>query len=77
MSEPAQPLHLPRDVEARLAALERDVLTLTAAVDAASRLRISTLRISPNMRIAGGKRVRRILEKGGLVQGYPELADAE
>ena len=65
------------DVEARLAALEAAVVTLTAAVDASSRLRISSLRIHPDLRIAGGKRVRRILERGGLVQGYPEVSDSE
>ena len=57
------------DVEARLTALERDIRTLTAAVDSASRLRISSLQIDPTVRIVGGKLVRRILEKGGLVQG--------
>ena len=70
---PDQHLH---DLEARLQALERHVLTLTAALDAASRLRISSLRIRPDLRIAGGKRVRRILERGGLVEGYPEVQDA-
>ena len=64
------------DLEARLQAVEQDVVTLTAALDAASRLRISSLRINPDLRIAGGKRVRRILERGGLVEGYPEVPDA-
>src|SRR5687767_11954190 len=62
------------ELEARLRILETQVTTLTAAVDAASRLRISTpLRINHDIRIAGGKKVRRILEKGGLVRGYPEI----
>jgi len=64
------------DLETRLQAVEQDVVTLTAALDAASRLRISSLRINPDLRIAGGKRVRRILERGGLVEGYPEVPDA-
>jgi hypothetical protein len=59
-------------LEARIASLEEQVLTLTAAVDAASRLRLSSVVINPNLCIAGGKKVRRILEKGGLVRGYPE-----
>jgi hypothetical protein len=58
------------DLEARVSALEHQVMTLTAAVDAASRLRISTpLRINHDIRIAGGKAVRRILDKGGLIRG--------
>jgi hypothetical protein len=72
-SQPASDDQQLGDIEARLAALERAVATLTAAVDAASRLRISSLRLDPDIRVAGGKKVRRILEKGGLVQGYPEL----
>ena len=58
------------DLEARVSALEHQVMTLTAAVDAASRLRISTpLRINHDIRIAGGKVVRRILDEGGLIRG--------
>jgi hypothetical protein len=74
---PASDDQHPVDIEARLTALERDIATLTAAVDAASRLRISSLLIDPNVRIAGGKKVRRILEKGGLVRGYPEVSGAD
>ena len=74
---PASDDHRRVDIEARLSALERHVTTLAAAVDAASRLRISSLRIDPNFRIAGGKKVRRILEKGGLVQGYPEMSNPD
>ena len=29
--------------------------------------------INPDVRIAGGRTVRRVLERGGLVLGYPEL----
>ncbi len=62
-----------QDLEWRLRRLEQQVQTLTVAVDAASRLRIRTpLRINHDIRIAGGKRVRRILEKGLLISGYPE-----
>ena len=64
------------DLETRLQELERAVVTLTAALDAASRLRISSVRLDPDLRVAGGKRVRRILEKGGLVEGYLEVPDA-
>lgn len=67
-----------RDLEARVDSLEEQVVTLAAAVDAASRMRISTpLRINYDIRIAGGKAVRRILEKGGLVDGYPEAPGTE
>ena len=60
-----------QDLEARVAHLEQQVVALAAAVDAASRMRISTpLRINHDIRIAGGKAVRRILEKSGLVSGY-------
>jgi hypothetical protein len=53
--------------------LERQVVTLTAAVDAASRMRIAnSFRLNPDVRIAGGRAVRRILEKGRLVRGYAE-----
>jgi hypothetical protein len=76
VTQPASPNQQLLDLQARLQAVERDVMTLTAALDAASRLRISSLRIDPGMRIAGGKRVRRILERGGLVEGYPEVPDA-
>jgi hypothetical protein len=71
-----QPLEL--DLEARVSALEDDIRTLTAAAEAASRLRISTRRrVNHDIRIAGGKAVRRILERGGLVRGYPEAAGRE
>ena len=63
-------------LEERVRRLESQLMTLTAAVDAASRLRISTLRINPDIRIAGGKKVRRILERGDLVRGYPETPGA-
>ena len=75
-TQPITPDEHLHDLETRLRAVERDVVTLTAALDAASRLRISSLRINPDLRIAGGKRVRRILERGGLVKGYPEVPDA-
>ena len=67
-----------QDLEERLRTLEHQVLILTVAIDAASRLRIRTaLHLDHDIRIAGGKRVRRILETGGLVDGYPELPDSE
>jgi hypothetical protein len=63
-----------QDLERRLRTLEHQVRTLTVALDAASRLRIRTpLRVHEGIRIAGGKRVRRILAEGGLVDGYPEV----
>ena len=62
-----------QDLGWRLRRLEQQVQTLTVAVDAASRLRIRTpLRLDHDIRIAGGKRVRRILERGLLINGYPE-----
>jgi hypothetical protein len=66
------------DLEARVTALETQVQALTAAVDAASRLRISTpRRLNTDIRIAGGKKVRRILERTGLVHGYPEVPSTD
>jgi hypothetical protein len=64
------------DLETRLRELERAVVTLTAALDAASRLRISSVRLNPDLRVAGGKRVRPHPGKGGLVEGYLEVPDA-
>jgi len=73
--EPEQDL---QDLESRLRRLEQRVQTLTVAVDAASRLRIRTpLRLDHDLRIAGGKRVRRILERGLLINGYPEVAGSD
>ena len=69
--EPEQ--HDLQDLESRLRRLEHQVQTLTVAIDAASRLRIRTpFRMNEDIRIAGGKRVRSILEKGGVINGYPE-----
>ena len=60
-------------LEERIAALEQHVVTLSVAVDAASRLRLCPVVLHPDVRIAGGRAVRRVLERGGLVLGYPEL----
>ena len=61
------------DLEARVARLEGQVVTLAAAVDAASRMRVATpFRINHEVRVVGGRAVRRILEKGRLVRGYAE-----
>ncbi len=60
-----------RDLEARVAELEKQVVTLAAAVDAASRMHVATpFRFNQDIRIAGGRLVRRILEKGRLVEDY-------
>jgi hypothetical protein len=60
-----------RDLERRVAELEKQVVTLAAAVDAASRMRVATpYRLHQDVRIAGGRLVRRILEKGRLVEPY-------
>ena len=60
-----------RDLEARVTELEQRVVTLAAAVDAASRMRVATpFRVNEDIRIAGGRLVRRILEKGSLVTDY-------
>ena len=59
------------DLDQRVAELENKVVTLAAAVDAASRLRVATpSRINQDIRLAGGRLVRRILEKGRLVEDY-------
>jgi hypothetical protein len=61
------------DLEGRVAELEKQVVTLTVAVDAASRMQVATpYRLNQDIRIAGGRLVRRILEKGRLVEGYHE-----
>ena len=60
-----------RDLESRVAELERQVVTIAAAVDAASRMRVATpYRLNGDISIAGGRLVRRILEKGRLVEKY-------
>ncbi len=59
------------DLERRVTELERQVVTLAAAVDAASRMRVAPAsRLHRDIRIAGGRLVRRILEKGRLVEDY-------
>jgi hypothetical protein len=63
-------------LQERIAALEQHVVTLSVAVDAASRLRLSPVVLHPDVRIAGGRAVRRVLERGGLVHGYPEMPSA-
>ncbi len=60
-------------LQKRIVALEQHVTTLCAAVDAASRLQLSPPEPHRNERIVGGRTVRRLLERGGLVLGYPEL----
>ena len=60
-----------RDLEDRVTELEKQVVTLAAAVDAASRMHVATpFRFNQDIRIAGGRLVRGILEKGRLVEGY-------
>ena len=60
-----------RDLEMRVTELEKQVVTLAAAVDAASRMQVATPnRFNQDIRIAGGRLVRRILEKGRLVEDY-------
>jgi uridine kinase len=62
-----------RDLEERVRELEKQVATLAAAVDAASRMQVATpFRLNQDIRIAGGRLVRRILEKGRLVEDYRE-----
>jgi len=60
-----------RDLEMRVTELEKQVVTLAAAVDAASRMQVATpYRFNQDIRIAGGRLVRRILEKGRLIEDY-------
>lgn len=60
-----------RDLERRVAELEQQVVTIAAAVDAASRMQVAApYRLSHDIRIAGGRLVRRILEKGRVVEDY-------
>ena len=59
------------DLDRRVTELEKHMVTVAAALDAASRLRVATpFRLDHDIRIAGGQLVRRILEKGRLVEGY-------
>ena len=67
-----------RDLERRVAELEQQVVTIAAAVDAASRMRVATpFRVAMDIRIAGGRLVRRILEKGSLVADYRGVSRTE
>lgn len=60
-----------RDLERRVTELEKQVVTIAAALDAASRMRVApSYRLNQDIRIAGGRLVRRILEKGRLVEPY-------
>jgi hypothetical protein len=60
-----------RDLERRVEELEQQVVTIAAAVDAASRMQVATPhRLNQDIRIAGGRLVGRILEKGRLVEDY-------
>ena len=60
-----------RDLEERVTDLEKQVVTLAAAIDAASRMQVATpFRFNQDIRIAGGRLVRRILERGRLVEDY-------
>ena len=60
-------------LQRRIVALEQHVTTLCVALDAASRLQLSPAEPHREERIVGGRTVRRLLEQGGLVLGYPEL----
>ena len=67
----------PRDLEQRVGELERQVMALAAAVDAASRMQVATpRRVDQDIRLAGGRLVRRILEKARLVEDYRETRRA-
>lgn len=66
-----------RDLEQRVRELERQVTALAAAVDAASRMQVATpRRVDQDIRLAGGRLVRRILEKARLVEDYRETRRA-
>jgi hypothetical protein len=67
-----------RDLERRVTVLEKQVMSLAVAVDAASRMQVATPnRLNQDIRVAGGRLVRRILEKGRLVEGYRETRRPE
>lgn len=66
-----------RDLERRVRELEKQVKALAAAVDAASRMQVATpRRVDQDIRLAGGRLVRRILEKARLVEDYDETRRA-
>lgn len=66
-----------RDLERRVRELENQVMALAAAVDAASRMQVATpRRVDQDIRLAGGRLVRRILEKARLVEDYRETRRA-
>ena len=59
------------DLKRRVAELEKQMVTVVAALDAASRMRVAgPYRLDQDIRITGGQLVRRILEKGRLIEGY-------
>ena len=65
------------DLERRVAELERQVTALAAAVDAASRMQVATpRRVDQDIRLVGGRLVRRILEKARLVEGLRDTRRA-
>jgi hypothetical protein len=62
-----------RSLAERVTELEKQVVTLTAAVDAASRMQVAApSRVHQDLMLTGGRLVRRILEKGRLVEGYSQ-----
>ena len=66
-----------RDLEQRVGELEKQVVALAAAVDAASRMQVATpRRVDQDIRLAGGRPVRRILEKTRLIEDYRETRRA-
>nr|WP_300051020.1 hypothetical protein [uncultured Nocardioides sp.] len=66
-----------RHLEQRVTELEQQVVALAAAVDAASRMQIATpRRVDQDIRLAGGRLVRRILEKARLIEDYRETRRA-
>ena len=66
-----------RDLEQRVTELEKQVMALAAAVDAASRMQVATpRRVDQDIRLAGGRLVRRILENARLVEDYDETRRA-
>lgn len=59
------------ELERRVAELERRMVTMIAAIDAASRVQVAEqCRLDQDTKIAGGRLVRRILEKDGLIEDY-------
>lgn len=74
----AAPKMQDRDLEQRVRELEKQAVALAAAIDAASRMQVATpRRVDQDIRLTGGRLVRRILERARLIEDDRETRHAE